>query len=120
MEITQIKSVALVFQVCKFILNSLLGFCLSFGINLHTLVLISLPVNLLDELSIYEPLDRECIKAGSGIACCTVDHRNAGRMIEAIIVISEISETTSCCFRTCGAKSEVCFTSSVLCYLDLK
>ncbi|KAE8023474.1 hypothetical protein FH972_009164 [Carpinus fangiana] len=49
----------------------------------------------------------ECIKAGSGIACCTVDHRNAGRMMEAIILISEISETTSCCFRTCGAKSEV-------------
>jgi len=76
--------------------------------------------NLLDELSIYEPLDREHLKVGSGISCCTEGHRNAGRTMEAIIVISEISEPTSFCFRTCGAKSEVCFTSSVLCHSVLK
>ncbi|XP_062158976.1 type 2 DNA topoisomerase 6 subunit B-like isoform X2 [Alnus glutinosa] len=47
------------------------------------------------------------LKVGSGISCCTEGHRNAGRTMEAIIVISEISEPTSFCFRTCGAKSEV-------------
>nr|XP_023884228.1 type 2 DNA topoisomerase 6 subunit B-like isoform X2 [Quercus suber] len=48
----------------------------------------------------------EHLKVGSGIACCTEGLRNTGLVMEAVILISEISEPTSSCFRPCGAKSE--------------
>ncbi|GMY26240.1 type 2 DNA topoisomerase 6 subunit B-like isoform X1 [Fagus crenata] len=51
----------------------------------------------------------EHLKFRSGIACCTEGQKNTGLLMEAVIVISEISEPTSSCFRPCGAKSEVLF-----------
>uniref|UniRef100_A0A2N9IPT0 Type 2 DNA topoisomerase 6 subunit B-like n=1 Tax=Fagus sylvatica TaxID=28930 RepID=A0A2N9IPT0_FAGSY len=59
---------------------------------------------------------REHLKFGSGIACCTEGQKNTGLLMEAVIVISEISEPTSSCFRPCGAKSEVlCFKDFTPC-----
>ncbi|XP_050276665.1 type 2 DNA topoisomerase 6 subunit B-like [Quercus robur] len=58
----------------------------------------------------------EHLKVGSGIACCTEGLRNTGLVMEAVILISEISEPTSTCFRPCGAKSEVlCFKDFTPC-----
>lgn len=75
-------------------------------------------LDTLDDLSIYEPLVREHLKVGSGIACCTRGLRNTGLVMEAVILISEILELTSSCFRPCGAKSEVYFFSSILHHLS--
>ncbi|KAM4109835.1 hypothetical protein ACB094_03G149600 [Castanea mollissima] len=58
----------------------------------------------------------EHLKVGSGIACCTEGLRNTGLVMEAVILISEMSEPTSSCFRPCGAKSEVlCFKDFTPC-----
>ncbi|KAL0004236.1 hypothetical protein SO802_011797 [Lithocarpus litseifolius] len=58
----------------------------------------------------------EHLKVGSGMACCTEGLRNTGLVMEAVILISEISEPNSSCFRPCGAKSEVlCFKDFTPC-----
>ncbi|XP_075659754.1 type 2 DNA topoisomerase 6 subunit B-like [Castanea sativa] len=58
----------------------------------------------------------EHLKVGSGIACCKEGLRNTVLVMEAVILISEMSEPTSSCFRPCGAKSEVlCFKDFTPC-----
>ncbi|XP_042981135.1 type 2 DNA topoisomerase 6 subunit B-like isoform X2 [Carya illinoinensis] len=47
---------------------------------------------------------KEHLKVGSGTAYCTEGHQNTGWMMDTVIVISEISEPTSSCFGTSGAK----------------
>ncbi|XWS69018.1 hypothetical protein CRYUN_Cryun04dG0143600 [Craigia yunnanensis] len=48
---------------------------------------------------------REQLKIGSGVACSMESHRSCGLMMEAVIVISELSESP--CFRSCSNKTEV-------------
>ncbi|KAM6589307.1 hypothetical protein CsatA_011912 [Cannabis sativa] len=49
------------------------------------------------------------LKVGSGMVSQTKSRRNTGLVMEAVIVISEISDQTSTCFRACGAKTEVLY-----------
>ncbi|XP_021809718.1 type 2 DNA topoisomerase 6 subunit B-like isoform X3 [Prunus avium] len=51
----------------------------------------------------------EHLKVGSGVACCTESHKYSGSVMEAVIVISEISEVASTCLRTHGLKTEVLY-----------
>ncbi|KAM1082585.1 hypothetical protein EV2_021811 [Malus domestica] len=46
---------------------------------------------------------------GSGAACCTESRRYPGSVMEAVIVISEMSEVASTCPRTCSSKTEVLY-----------
>ncbi|KAI8021655.1 Type 2 DNA topoisomerase 6 subunit B-like [Camellia lanceoleosa] len=49
------------------------------------------------------------LKVGSG-AACTKRRRSTGQVMEAIIIISELSKpTTSSCFRACDVKTEVLY-----------
>ncbi|KAK3223363.1 hypothetical protein Dsin_010388 [Dipteronia sinensis] len=50
----------------------------------------------------------EHLKVGHGVACCTETQRNSGMLMEVIIIISELSENSSC-IRECGAKTEVLY-----------
>ncbi|KAK9276768.1 hypothetical protein L1049_006304 [Liquidambar formosana] len=52
---------------------------------------------------------REHLKVGSGIAFCKESHRSTGHVMETVIIISELSEPSSTCFRTFGAKTEVLY-----------
>lgn len=53
---------------------------------------------------------REYLKVGTGVACCSKSSRNAGQVMEAVIVISLLSESASpSCFQVCGRKTEVRF-----------
>nr|XP_011463198.1 PREDICTED: uncharacterized protein LOC101307297 isoform X2 [Fragaria vesca subsp. vesca] len=50
------------------------------------------------------------LKVGTGVACHTESRRYSESTMEAVIVISEISDLASSCMRTCGSKTEVlCF-----------
>ncbi|XVF02471.1 hypothetical protein REPUB_Repub04eG0178200 [Reevesia pubescens] len=49
--------------------------------------------------------NREQLKIGSGVACSMESHRSSGLKMEAVIVISELSEFP--CFRSCSNKTEV-------------
>ncbi|XP_050131610.1 type 2 DNA topoisomerase 6 subunit B-like isoform X2 [Malus sylvestris] len=51
----------------------------------------------------------EHLKIGSGAACCTESRRYPGSVMEAVIVISEMSEVASTCPRTCSSKTEVLY-----------
>ncbi|CAL8994230.1 unnamed protein product, partial [Prunus brigantina] len=51
----------------------------------------------------------EHLKVGSGVACCTESCKYSGSVMEAVIVISEISEVASTCPRTHGSKTEVLY-----------
>ncbi|CAL2231302.1 unnamed protein product [Prunus armeniaca] len=51
----------------------------------------------------------EHLKVGSGVACCTEGRKYSGSVMEAVIVISEISEVASTCPRTHGSKTEVLY-----------
>ncbi|MBA0661921.1 hypothetical protein Goklo_006145, partial [Gossypium klotzschianum] len=48
---------------------------------------------------------REKLKISSGVACSMESHRSPGLIVEAVIAISELSE--SLCFRSSGNKTEV-------------
>ncbi|XVF43996.1 hypothetical protein PTKIN_Ptkin02bG0084500 [Pterospermum kingtungense] len=48
---------------------------------------------------------REQLKIGSGVACSMESHGSSGLMMEAVIIISELSESP--CFRSCSNKTEV-------------
>ncbi|WRX13240.1 hypothetical protein QQP08_009069 [Theobroma cacao] len=50
---------------------------------------------------------REQLKIGTGVACSLESHRNSELLMEAVIVISEVSELTTSCFRSCSNKTEV-------------
>ncbi|XP_021293001.1 type 2 DNA topoisomerase 6 subunit B-like [Herrania umbratica] len=50
---------------------------------------------------------REQLKIGTGVACSLESHRNSELLMEAVIVISEVSELTTPCFRSCSNKTEV-------------
>ncbi|KAK2636503.1 hypothetical protein Ddye_031295 [Dipteronia dyeriana] len=50
----------------------------------------------------------EHLKVGNGVACCTETQRNSGILMEVIVIISELSENSSC-IRECGAKTEVLY-----------
>ncbi|CAK9158171.1 unnamed protein product [Ilex paraguariensis] len=53
---------------------------------------------------------RENLKVGSGLACRKENHRSTGQVMEAVIIISQLSEPTSpSCFRACGTKTEVLY-----------
>ncbi|PON46134.1 hypothetical protein PanWU01x14_253570 [Parasponia andersonii] len=54
-------------------------------------------------------LTPETLKVGSGMACQTESSRNTGLVMEAVIIISEISEQTSNCFSASSAKTEVLY-----------
>ncbi|KAB2624740.1 hypothetical protein D8674_016400 [Pyrus ussuriensis x Pyrus communis] len=51
----------------------------------------------------------EHLKIGSGTVCCTESRRYPGSVMEAVIVISEMSEVASTCPRTCSSKTEVLY-----------
>ncbi|RXH69743.1 hypothetical protein DVH24_006999 [Malus domestica] len=51
----------------------------------------------------------EHLKIGSGAACCTESRRYPGSVMQAVIVISEMSEVASTCSRTCSSKTEVLY-----------
>ncbi|KAI3720320.1 hypothetical protein L6452_21236 [Arctium lappa] len=52
---------------------------------------------------------REHLKTGSGVVC-SKSNRNTETTIEAVVVISELSELTNpSCFRVCGSKTEVLY-----------
>lgn len=48
---------------------------------------------------------REQLKIGTGVASSMESHRSSGLMMEAVIIISELSESP--CFRSCSNKTEV-------------
>ncbi|XAR65072.1 hypothetical protein NMG60_11009040 [Bertholletia excelsa] len=49
------------------------------------------------------------VKVGSAVACSTESHRNTGQVMEAVIIISELSEpTTPSCIRTSNGKTKIC------------
>ncbi|XP_024042200.1 type 2 DNA topoisomerase 6 subunit B-like [Citrus clementina] len=50
----------------------------------------------------------EHLKVGSGRACCAESHRSAGLLMEVVIIVSEISETSPC-FRSSSAETEVLY-----------
>ncbi|XP_031277041.1 type 2 DNA topoisomerase 6 subunit B-like isoform X2 [Pistacia vera] len=52
---------------------------------------------------------REQLKVGSGVACCSESHKSPSLLMEVVIIISELSETISPCFRACSAKTEVLY-----------
>ncbi|KAK6252532.1 hypothetical protein QUC31_014252 [Theobroma cacao] len=65
-------------------------------------------------LHVFNPLNkyisfptREQLKIGTGVACSLESHRNSELLMEAVIVISEVSELTTSCFRSCSNKTEV-------------
>ncbi|KAF4395523.1 hypothetical protein G4B88_010987 [Cannabis sativa] len=49
------------------------------------------------------------LKVGIGMVSQTKSRRNTGLVMEAVIVISEMSDQTSTCFRACSAKTEVLY-----------
>ncbi|KAM6562219.1 hypothetical protein CsatB_022217 [Cannabis sativa] len=49
------------------------------------------------------------LKVGTGMVSQTKSRRNTGLVMEAVIVISEMSDQTSTCFRACSAKTEVLY-----------
>lgn len=52
----------------------------------------------------------ECLKVGSGVACSTESNRNAGQVMEAVIIISESLESMSpSCLRLHSTKTEVLY-----------
>ncbi|KAK1376563.1 type 2 DNA topoisomerase 6 subunit B-like [Heracleum sosnowskyi] len=54
--------------------------------------------------------NREHLKVGTGVACYSESSRNAGQVMEAVIVISQLSESTSpSCFQVCDGKTEVLY-----------
>ncbi|KAL8111841.1 hypothetical protein AgCh_019518 [Apium graveolens] len=54
--------------------------------------------------------NRGHLKVGTGVACYSESSRNAGQVMEAVIVISQLSESTSpSCFQVCDRKTEVLY-----------
>nr|XP_017235109.1 PREDICTED: type 2 DNA topoisomerase 6 subunit B-like isoform X1 [Daucus carota subsp. sativus] len=54
--------------------------------------------------------DREHLKVGTGVACCSKSGRNAGQVLEAVIIISQLSKSTSpSCIPVCCGKTEVLY-----------
>ncbi|TKY69864.1 hypothetical protein E2542_SST06147 [Spatholobus suberectus] len=51
----------------------------------------------------------EQLKVGSGIACCTENRLHTELVMEAVIVISNISMQNTACFREYGNKTEVMY-----------
>ncbi|XP_062110330.1 type 2 DNA topoisomerase 6 subunit B-like [Humulus lupulus] len=49
------------------------------------------------------------LKVGSGISSQTKSRRSTGLVMEAVIIISEIIDQTSTCFRPCSARTEVLY-----------
>ncbi|KAK2376075.1 type 2 DNA topoisomerase 6 subunit B [Trifolium repens] len=49
----------------------------------------------------------EELKVGSGVACCTVNRLHTELVMEAVIVISNMSIQNTMCFREYGDKTEV-------------
>lgn len=61
-------------------------------------------------VSCFSTICREHLKVGTGVACYSESSRNAGQVMEAVIVISQLSESTSpSCFQVCDRKTEVRF-----------
>ncbi|KAJ0038257.1 hypothetical protein Pint_22954 [Pistacia integerrima] len=54
-------------------------------------------------------LRKEQLKVGSGVACCSESHKSPSLLMEVVIIISELSETISPCFRACSPKTEVLY-----------
>ncbi|OIW10571.1 hypothetical protein TanjilG_15943 [Lupinus angustifolius] len=52
---------------------------------------------------------REQLKVGSGVACCTENHQHIELVVEAVIVMSNISRENAACVREYGDKTEVLF-----------
>ncbi|CAI9775384.1 unnamed protein product [Fraxinus pennsylvanica] len=53
---------------------------------------------------------REYLKVGSGVACSTGNQRSNGQVMEVVIIVSEIPETTqSSCFRAYDKKTEILY-----------
>ncbi|KAL5759829.1 hypothetical protein ACOSQ2_018667 [Xanthoceras sorbifolium] len=50
----------------------------------------------------------EHLKVGNAVACCTETQRNSGMLMEVVIIISELSDNSSC-IRACSAKTEVLY-----------
>lgn len=54
--------------------------------------------------------NREHLKVGTGVAFYSESSRNAGQVMEAVIVVSQLSESTSpSCFQVCNRKTEVLY-----------
>ncbi|KAM7468648.1 hypothetical protein LguiB_016210 [Lonicera macranthoides] len=67
-------------------------------------------INAFGLLNNFPPIIRECLKVGSGVACCTETCRTNGWVVEVVMIISESSEQTSpSCLRACGSKTEVLY-----------
>ncbi|XP_027362820.1 type 2 DNA topoisomerase 6 subunit B-like [Abrus precatorius] len=49
------------------------------------------------------------LKVGSGVTCCTDNHLHTELVMEAVIVISNISMQNTTCFRNYGDKTEVLY-----------
>ncbi|KAF8390427.1 hypothetical protein HHK36_024953 [Tetracentron sinense] len=53
---------------------------------------------------------REHLKVGSGVACCTENLRNTEHVVEAVIIISELPESSSpSCLGACGTATKVIY-----------
>ncbi|KAG7599878.1 hypothetical protein ISN44_As06g040420 [Arabidopsis suecica] len=65
--------------------------------------------NCLDTMCDYCFSDREHLKVGSGTVCQEDKHKRVGGMMEVVIVISDLLETTQHCSRSCDGKTEVLY-----------
>ncbi|KAM7252055.1 hypothetical protein ACFE04_023938 [Oxalis oulophora] len=51
----------------------------------------------------------EPLKIGQGVACNTETRKSTGVVVEAVIITSELSETSSSCFKKCNTQTEVLY-----------
>ncbi|KAF9622893.1 hypothetical protein IFM89_035126 [Coptis chinensis] len=59
-------------------------------------------------------INREQLKVGSGTACNSEAARNSGQIIEAVVIITELSEPpSSSCLMGCGTKTEDFLPSTI-------
>ncbi|CAM8936435.1 unnamed protein product [Rhodiola kirilowii] len=71
--------------------------------------------------------DQRCedlLKVGTGMVYCIEGQRNAGLLVEAVVIISDSNDPSSPCFREFGANTEVVlfndFSPSLLTQMSLK
>ncbi|KAL1221070.1 Type 2 DNA topoisomerase 6 subunit B-like [Cardamine amara subsp. amara] len=65
--------------------------------------------NCVDMLCDFCFSDREHLKVGSGTACHDENRKRTGGIMEVVIVISDLLETTRQCTRSCDGKTEVLY-----------
>ncbi|XP_019101447.1 PREDICTED: type 2 DNA topoisomerase 6 subunit B-like [Camelina sativa] len=70
--------------------------------------------NCLDTMCDHYFSDREHLKVGSGTIRHEDQHKRVGGMVEVVIVISDLLETTHHCSRSFNGKTKVCLSFKLI------